>query len=148
MSGVIAGSIGAIVSSLEEPVIYDLSDLNTFYQDVGGITQQYGINVIFRTDGTVDINRDTQSNLPDEQDPYTTDINECWVRCTYQSGDDVISGPARGVWHACTLQRDWRYAEFGFPERIGTYRFELSSDSGGSVIEATRDIQLDVGEII
>lgn len=127
-------------------VPYDLSDLSGNYFDVGAITTTYGVEVIFRTDETVDVLRNVGSDFFNEQDPYTNNVANTWVRCTFVSGDTYSSVLNLGVWQQCSTQRT--YSFFSTFERFGTYKFELASDSGGSTIRATKNITFDVGEII
>jgi len=126
----------------QKQTVWSLADLATTYLDVGGPTVTYRVNVIFRTDATVDVIRTVGSDLNNEQDPYVDPPAEAantWVRCTFNSGDDMTGGDTRGVWHRCDVQREFELQQTsgaGPPELQGNFDFELSSDPSGSPIVA------------
>ena len=112
------------------------------YTDTQPDTQSYEIQIRFQIDATVDVFRLQQSDLLDEVNTYVTPINQnvnTWVRCTYNSGSDMTSGDARGVWLQLNVLRSFNmtYASSGgFDQISGDFDFELSSDSSGSPIVA------------
>ena len=132
---------------------FDLSTLNTSYTDVGAATQTYGISVIFRTDGTVDVTKLIGSDLNNEVNPYvspTSETSNTWVRCTYVSGTHLTGGSAEDTWVRCDAQKTFtlEYTSSGGNDEVdGTFNFELSSDASGSPVEATKNsVNLNVGE--
>jgi len=144
--------VGGFMSQIVPDTAWDLSQLSSSYFDGSAATTTYAIEVIFRTDGTVDILRDVLTDLPEEQNPYVTPVTEAantWVQCTYSSGTNSITGPTLSSWHRLDTQRGWRYeytSSGGSDSIAGTYIWKLSSDSSGSPVEATATITLDVGE--
>jgi len=145
--------VGGFMSQVVPSTSWDLSQLSSSYADESAATTTYGVEVIFRTDGTVDILRDVLTDLPDEQNPYVTPTSEAsntWVQCTYSSGNNSITGPALTTWHRLDTQRGWRYAytSSGGSDFIsGTYIWKISSDSSGSPVEDTKTITLTAGEL-
>ena len=133
--------------------VWSLVNMASSYTDLGGPTQTYGVNIIFQTDGTLDVFKDIGADLFDEEqyvDPGSESSNT-WVRCTYVSGNDMTGGGARGVWHRANLAVSFlmRYTTSGGTDQIsGVFNFELSSDASGSPIEATKNnVTVTVGEI-
>jgi hypothetical protein len=150
------GSIimGYVASSSN--TIYDLADFQTSdpYQDLGGGTTTYGVDFIFRTTGYIDVFYNVDTPDPGNvQDPYTNRTDKCWVRVTHLLGDTFteLTGDALGSWHLCSTQRRFLFEHTsggGNDILAGTYRFELSSDSSGSPVEASEDVQISAGEVI
>lgn len=150
-----SGALLAVVGSMVAPAtVWSMSGFAAAYTDVGGPSATYSVNVIFRTDATVDVIKGQGSNLNNEVNPYvdpTSEASNTWVRCTHISGDDMTHGHTRGVWNRLSSQAgfEMRYTSSGPDDQIsGTFDFELSSDSGGSSIEAQAlGTVITVGEI-
>jgi hypothetical protein len=147
--------VGGFLSQSSTPtMIWNLSDLGPSYTDSAAATQTYAVEVSFRTDATVDIFKDVGSNQLDEQVEYvspTSGVSDTWVACSYVSGDDIISGLSKDTWYNCSSIRTWRYAYTstgGTDLKSGVYTFKLSSDSSGTVVEATQNVTLTAGETI
>jgi len=131
---------------------YNLADLATTYSDQAGTTTTYEVAIIFRTDATVDVTRLVGSTLNDEQVDYTDGaVADCWVRCTYVSGDTMTGGSSLGTWHQCSTQRSFimTHTTAGGEDLLqGTFKFELASDASGTPIEAdSGNIIVTVGEL-
>ena len=147
MLHLLAGVLGGQVTT------WDMSSMGTSYTDTGAATTTYGVSVIFRTDGTVDVTRVINSNLNDEVNPYVTPTSETsntWVRCLYVAGTHMTAGDAEDTWHRLDSQRTFTmtYATSGGSDQVdGTFNFELSSDSSGTPEEAAKDnVNIDIGE--
>lgn len=130
--------------------IFDLSDLGS-YVDLGGTTQTYGVDIVFRTAGDVDVLRDIGADILNAQDPYASDPANCWVRCTFIAGNTMTGGNTLGVWHRCDVQRNFlmRHTTSGGSDEIqGNFDLELSSDASGSPITAQHlNFSVNVGEL-
>ena len=133
--------------------VWSLSNLASSYTDLGAPTQTYGVNIIFRTDGSVDVFKDINPDLLDEEqyvDPGPQSANT-WIRCTHVSGDDMTGGGARGVWHRGTLAVSFlmRHTTGGGMDQLsGVFDFDVSSDASGTPIEASKPaVTVNVGEI-
>lgn len=145
--------MGYVASS--SSTIYDLADFETAepYQDLASATTTYGADFIFRTTGYIDVFYNIDTPDPGNvQDPYTSRTDKCWVRVTHQVGDTFteLTGDSLGTWHLCSTQRRFLFEHTsagGNDTLSGLYRFELSSDSSGSPVEATADVQITLGEI-
>lgn len=144
----------AVLNAGSAPTVYNLSDMAASHTDVGGFTDTYGISVIFRTDGTVDVTKLINLDTNDQVDPYvspTSETSNTWVRCTFNSGDDMTSGDTRGVWHRLDTERSFTQEHTtggGNDLLAGNFDYELSSDASGSPIEATKaGVTTQVGEL-
>lgn len=135
-------------------LVWSLSNLADTYFDLGGATQTYGVDIIFQLDATVDVFRDIAADLLNEQVDYVseTPTTNTWVRCTHISGNDMTAGDARGVWHNIDVTRVFTMrivSPGGSSDITGDFNFELSSDSSGSPVEASKlGVTVNVGEII
>ena len=142
--------VGVLAAAAGGGVTYDLGDLAASYSDSGAATALYSVNFYVYTDGTIDVFRTQASNLLDEQDPYTSDVASCWVRMTHNSGTNWDAGSGTGTWLACTSNRNWLqvHSSGGGSDFVtGNFTIELSSDSGGSTIEASHTFTVTVGEL-
>lgn len=130
-----------------------LGGLATLYADLGGATQTYEVGIFFQLDATVDVFRGQAADLLNEQIDYVsaTPTSNTWVRCTHVSGDDMTSGSSRGAWHNINVPRNFTMTKVsgGGPDLFdGTFNFELSSDSSGSPVVASKlGVRVNVGEI-
>lgn len=133
---------------------WSLSNLATSYVDTAAATTTYTVDMVFRTDGTVDVLRPRiPSDLLNEQDPYvspTSEASNTWVRCTYNSGDTMTGGDTLGTWHRLNTERRFTMTKVstgGNDEFSGNFDFELSSDASGSPIRAQAlSVTINVGE--
>ena len=149
------GSAGAMAAAGAggAALTWTLSSLATSYADVGGATQTYAVQVIFQVDATVDVFRDIAADLLNEQIDYVSALptTNTWVRCLYISGDHMTAGAAEDTWHNLNVTRIFtmRIISPGGPSDIsGVFNFELSSDSSGSPIEASKNnVNINAGEI-
>ena len=130
--------------------LYDLSTLASSYSDTGAGTTTYTVTMTIQTDQSIDITKAVNSDLLNEQDPYTEDTGQCWVRLAYVSGDALMTGPTLNTWFACTSARAWVYSYLssgGVDLKSGVYALSLASDAAGSTIEAGPvNITFEVGE--
>ena len=134
-------------------IVYSLTDMATSYADTSAATTTYGVKVIFRTDGTVDVEKDVGSNLNNEVDPYVNPASETansHVRCAYVSGTHMTSGDAEDTWHALSSERSFymQYTSSGGSDIVdGTFNFELSNDGGSTTVESKDSVNISVGEL-
>jgi hypothetical protein len=133
---------------------WSLASMATSYTDLGGLTQTYEVGIFFQVDGTVDVFREQAADLLNEVDPYvdpTSGTVVTWVRCTWNSGDDMTSGNSRGTWHQLNTARAFvmtKVSSGGPDEFSGNFDFELSSESDGTPVEASKlSVTVNVGEI-
>jgi len=133
---------------------WDLTSMGTSYVDLGSTTTTYGVQVIFRTDGTLDVTRTIGANLNDEVNPYvspTSQTTNTWVQCSYNSGNHLTGGSSEESWNRLSSQVSFlmeHTTSGGSDEIQGFFDFNLSSDASGSPIEATKsNVSLNVGEI-
>ena len=133
--------------------IWDMSSMAASYDDSGGATTTYGISVIFRTDGSVDVTKLIGSDLNNEVDPYVdpaSSTSDTWVRCLYVSGSHMTAGDAEDTWLRLDSERTFTMTHTsagGNDEISGTFNFELSSESDGTPEEAAKDnVNINVGE--
>lgn len=131
-------------------ILRDLSNLATSYTDLDTLTGTYRVSVIFRMDSTVDVTRQFNADLNNEQDPYIDPLgglSKTWVRCLHVSGDNMTGGDAVNTWHPLTSERVFtmQHTSSGGNDHIsGFFDFELASDASGSNIQAqalNRNIQ-------
>lgn len=130
----------------------DLSDFlaSEPYDDFGGATTTYRVQIIFQTDGTIDIGQLIGAGIQNVEE-YSANPSNIWVRCTNTGGNDMTGGAARNTWHQCNVQRifEMEYTSGGGNDSItGEFTFELATDSGGSNIVATATgITVSAGEL-
>ena len=120
----------------------------TPWTDEGAATTTYGVNIIFQTDGGLDVTRTINADSLDV-DTYSPDPSGLWVRCTHNAGNDMTAGATRATWHALSSARTFTmsYTSGGGNDQItGNFTFELSTDSGGASVVATATIDVRVGE--
>ncbi len=148
------GSILLSAFALPGGIAWSLADLAASYEDSAGPTQTYGVDMVFRTDASVDVLRDIAADLNNEQDPYvdpTSQASNTWVRCHFISGTTMTSGDTLEVWHQLNVQRNFllRYTSGGGADTVtGNFDFELSSDSSGSPIVAQAlSVAITAGEL-
>lgn len=151
------GTIGhfqTTVASSGAAATWSMAGFASSYTDQAPATQTYEIQIFFQVDATVDVFRLQGSDFLDEVDTYVTPANQnvnTWVRCTFNSGTDMTSGAARGVWHRLDSSRSFNmtYASSGgFDQITGNFDFELSSDSSGTpVVAQALSRVITVGEI-
>ena len=104
----------------------------------------------FETNGTMTYgtNSTFSTSMGNWASPTTTGIGSSyWVRFTQTSSGGVSTetGSSRGVWHQLSSQRIFGLSKVnnGFANRI--YTVEISSDSGGSTIVASKTgVRIDV----
>ena len=140
-------------SNVARGISHDLSDLADNYADVGGSTTTYAVEIIARTDGSIDVLRDIGADLDDEE-VYVTPASAAantWIRCSHISGNDMTSGDSRGVWHRLNAERNFtmRYTSSGGPDDLsGTFDIELSTSASGTPIVASKiGVLINVGEV-
>lgn len=134
-------------------VEYDLSTLIS-QTDRGDAAGTYFVDFRFRvtTDGTVDVLKNFEADLPDLA-TYATPARggTLYVRCSQNSGTALNVGDATGSWLSLTPSTE---RSFGLtittssqPDLISAnVDFELSTDSGGVVVVASKaGIVLNVG---
>jgi len=131
---------------------YSLSNLASTYTDADNPTQTYGVDVTFRTAGDVDVLRDIDVDLNDEEQyVYPGSFSSTtYVRCTYISGSHMTGGDAEDTWHQCNAQRNFlmRYTSSGGPDTIaGTFDFELSDDGGSTIVATKSGVVVTAGEL-
>jgi hypothetical protein len=104
----------------------------------------------FETNGTMTYgtNSTFSTSMGNWASPTTTGIGSSyWIRFTQTSSGGVSTetGSSRGVWHQLSSQRIFGLSKVnnGFANRI--YTVEISSDSGGSTIVASKTgVRIDV----
>lgn len=130
----------------------DLSDLNSSYADLGALTQTYRVEIEFTNDSTVDVLREFQSDLLDEQVDYVKPLGSLpnvYVRCLYVSGDHMTAGDAEDTWHLLGSGKQFimqHTSAGGEDYLLGTFKFQLSTD-GSTVHEDTGNVTIQVGEL-
>ncbi len=135
-------TVRSLLARARSSTIWTLATMAASYTDAAAPTQTYGVEVIFRTDGTLDILKDVLSDLLNEVSPYvdpTARTANTWVRCHFISGDTMTAGDTLETWLQLNAQKAFvmRYASSGGSDFItGDFDFELSSDSSGSPIVA------------
>ena len=127
---------------LAPKTIWSMAGFDATYTDQGAATQTYAVQVVFHTDGTVDVFRDIAADLPNEVNPYvdpTVESSNTWVQCHFISGDHMTAGAAEETWWRLDVIRTFtmRHTSAGGTDLIsGTFDFTLSSDASGSPVEA------------
>lgn len=99
--------------------------------------------VTFNTDGSIAGSGSGTGGNPTSQyfDPVTVGIGTSyWVRATATSGS--FSGGTTDTWLALSSNRAWNRTTAAFGVQTVVATFDISSDSGGSVIVATGSITL------
>lgn len=146
----------AVTGSFAPPVVpatWDTTSFAASYTDAGPGTDTYELKIIFRTDGSIDVEKLVGSNQDNVVDPYvdpTAMTYHTWVRITYNSGDHFTDGDAEDVWHRLSTERQFiqRYTTGGGVDKLdGNFTLELSSDDAGVSIEATENFTTTVGEL-
>ena len=133
---------------------YDLSALAAGYTDQDSSTTTFKVVFLFRvtTDGTVDVDRNVEADLPDEAIYVTPAAGALGVRCTQNSGTALNVGDTVGSWVSLTPAQarsfGLSYTSGGGPDQVvANIDLEISTDSGGSSIVASKaGIDLTVGE--
>ena len=133
---------------------YDLSDLSAGYTDQDPSTTTFKVEFLFRvsTDGTVDVDRNVEADLPDEAVYVTPPAGALWVRCTQNSGTALNEGDTVGSWLSLTPAQARSFGlshiSGGGPDQVvANIDLEISTDSGGaSVVASKAGIDLTVGE--
>lgn len=126
----------------------ELDDLASSYLDTGASSTLYRVQIYFRLDGTVDVERNVNADLNDEE-VYCVpsgQVANLSVRCTVNSGTMNL-GDATGSWLALTSERSFGKSYLGsggLDTETANITLELSFD-GGTTVAASKTTAITVG---
>lgn len=114
---------------------FNLADLNSSYSDVSSGADTYGVTLQLWGDGTIDITRNVNTDLTDQQVDYVlpnSALSNSYVRVLETSGSPFTSGDTANVW----LQLNVDPRQFTFEYSTGG-GFDL--DSCGFTLQLSAD---------